>query len=73
MLGDAAVHSFAPEAKTRWLQLAAHDRDDIPLHKACALLNFLETCSVLPSQTHDTGDLFGQKRGLHGTIGMKDW
>ena len=68
VLGDAAVHSFAPKAKTGGLQLAAHDRDDIPLDKACALFNFLETCSVLPSQPHNTGDLLRQKRGLHGAI-----
>jgi hypothetical protein len=37
------------------------------------LLNFLETCSVLPSQAHNTGDLLGQKRGLHGTIRIKNW
>ena len=72
MLGDAAVHSFAPEAKTRGFQFAAHDRYDIPLHKACALLNFLETRPILPSQPHDPGNLLGQKRGLHEMIQIKD-
>ena len=65
MFGDASIDAFAPEAKTGRLQLAAHDRDDIPFDEACALLDFLEACPVLPRQAHDAGNLFGQKRGFH--------
>jgi hypothetical protein len=73
MFGDAAVHSFPPEAKTRRLQLTAHDGYDFPLHEASALLDFLKARSVLPSQPHDPGNLLRQKDGLHVTSGTKDW
>ena len=73
MFGDAAVHSFTPEAKTGRLQLTAHDRYDFPLHEASALLDFLKARSVLPSQPHDPGNLLGQKCGLHVTSGPKEW
>jgi len=61
MFGDAAVHSFPPEAKTRRLQLAAHDGYDFQLDEAGALLDFLKARSVLPSQPHNPGNLLGQK------------